>query len=103
LQKYADALYSQARGLAAWTGLRYGAAIAAIVWLAIVATPSLARMATDASGANTAALIAAVIGFLFGYNVGKVRAFGLMLQAQQVLCQRQIELNTRKQNTAAAA
>jgi hypothetical protein len=38
-----------------------------------------------------------------GYNAGKVKAFSYMLQVQQVLCQRQIELNTRKQEVGMAA
>lgn len=100
LQKYADILYSQARSLAAWTALRYGAALAVIVWLAAAASVPLARMRFDMSTANGAALIAGFIGLLIGYNAGKVKAFSLVLQAQQVLCQRQIELNTRRQESA---
>ena len=103
LQKYADILYSQARSLAAWTALRYGAAFAVVVWLVVaIATPA-ARLRFDTSTANGAALIAGFIGLLLGYNAGKVKAFALMLQAQQVLCQRQIELNTRPKDAAMSA
>ncbi|HEY7405367.1 MAG TPA: hypothetical protein VIB39_17710 [Candidatus Angelobacter sp.] len=104
LQKYADILYSQARSLAAWTALRYGVALAIVVWLAVaVATAPLARMRFDMSTANGTALVAGFIGLLIGYNAGKVKAFALMLQAQHVLCQRQIELNTRRQDSAMMA
>jgi membrane associated rhomboid family serine protease len=103
LQKYADILYSQARSLAAWTALRYGVIFAVVVWLAITIISPLLRMRIDTSIANTGALIAGFIGLLIGYNSGKVKAFALMLQAQQVLCQRQIELNTRKQEAGQAA
>jgi hypothetical protein len=103
LQKYADILYSQARGLAVWTALRYGVVLAVITWIAAVLVIPVARIQFDSSGANVCALIAGVIGLLVGYNTGKVKAFALVLQAQQVLCQRQIELNTRKQEVAQAA
>ena len=102
LQKYADILYAQARSLAAWTALRYGIVFAVVAWLAIAIASPVARMRIDTSTVNGGALIAGFIGLLMGYNAGKVRAFALMLQAQQVLCQRQIELNTRKQNAAVA-
>jgi membrane associated rhomboid family serine protease len=103
LQKYADVLYSQARSLAVWIALRYGVLLAVVVWLALAIVSPFARMRIDTSSANTCALIAGFIGLLIGYNSGKVKAFSLLLQAQQVLCQRQIELNTRKQEAAQAA
>lgn len=76
---------------------------AVVVWLAIAIVSPLTRMRIDTSAANAGALIAGFIGLLIGYNSGKVKAFSLVLQAQQLLCQRQIELNTRKQETAQAA
>lgn len=103
LQKYADILYRQAKSLAAWTALRYGVVLGVIVWLAVAIASPIARMRIDTSSGNTAALIAGFIGLLIGYNSGKIKAFSLVLQAQQVLCQRQIELNTRTQGTAMAA
>jgi membrane associated rhomboid family serine protease len=100
LQKYSDILYAQARSLAAWTALRYGAIFAIVTWLAVAVASPLTRMRIDTSTVNTIALIAGFVGLLMGYNTGKVKAFSLVLQAQQVLCQRQIELNTRKQDAA---
>lgn len=103
LQKYADVLYGQARSLAAWTAIRYALAFGVVVWLAVGMLLPIMRMRPDISSMNGSALFAALIGALLGYNAGKIKAFSLMLQAQQVLCQRQIELNTRKQDAAMAA
>jgi membrane associated rhomboid family serine protease len=82
--------------------LRYGVIFAVVVWLAIAIVSPFARMGIDTSAANIGALVAGFIGLLIGYNSGKAKAFSLVLQAQQVLCQRQIELNTRKQEAAQA-
>lgn len=40
--------------------------------------------------------LSAVVGGIFGYLVGANRAVMLKLQAQTVLCQLQIEINTRR-------
>lgn len=42
----------------------------------------------------TVVIIGAVIGALFGFLIGKERAFKLKLEAQVALCQVQIEKNT---------
>lgn len=39
--------------------------------------------------------IVTVLGAAAGFAAGKQKAFRLKLQAQQILCQRQIEINTR--------
>jgi hypothetical protein len=103
LQKYADILYDQARSLAAWTALRYALALGIVIWLVVGMLSPLLRVRPDISTMNVSALFAALVGALIGYNTGKIKAFSLMLQAQQVLCQRQIELNTRKNDGAMAA
>jgi hypothetical protein len=103
LQKYGDILYDQARALATWTALRYGVLAGTVTWLAVIIVFPIMRMRIDISSANITGLIAAVIAGLLGYQTGKVKAFALMLQAQQVLCQRQIELNTRRQDAAMVA
>lgn len=103
LQKYADTLYSQARSLAGWTALRYAFVLGVIGWFAVAFINSAIRLRFDFASLNAAGLIAAGVGALIGYEIGKAKAFALMLQAQQVLCQRQIELNTRRQDAAMAA
>jgi len=46
--------------------------------------------------------IAAVLFAIMGYVIGSGRAFLLKFQAQQALCHRQIELNTRTASGANA-
>jgi len=41
-------------------------------------------------------LFLTLIGVLAGAGAGRRKAFMLKLQAQQILCQRQTEINTRK-------
>jgi hypothetical protein len=87
LQKFAEKLYARANSIiAAWSlvGL-----IAAGVGGAFIV------MALDSSSRLEIIAIAAVLGAIFGFVMGSSKAFLLKLQAQQALCQRQIELNTR--------
>jgi hypothetical protein len=80
LQRYADILYSQAKSIIAWTALKYGVILGALGWLVVSLGSPLVRVGIDISAAN-----------------------GTKLQAQPILCQRQIELNTRRADAAASA
>ena len=44
-----------------------------------------------------------VFAMVAGIAAGRAKAFDLKLEAQKVLCQRQVELNTRAQSQASAA
>lgn len=94
LQQYADDLYSQAKGIVLWTTLRYGAAVFLIALVAVAAIGSQTRM--DPSSARILIGILTFVGILAGLDAGRRRAFSLKLQAQELLCQRQIELNTHR-------
>ena len=93
LQEHVDALYSRATALAAI----YAAAGAVIAWAAVYfLEPRILtdlRLPTDYGLIPfqlIAAVIAAVVGGVWGYGKG----LALKLQAQMALCQRKIEQNT---------
>lgn len=86
IQAFADRLYDQARSIVityGFAGLFFGAIAGAF------AGYSIARDAVA-----IVAGICALLGLLFGVSAGRARAFVLKLQAQQALCQVQIEQNT---------
>lgn len=92
LQRYADKLYSRANGIIrSWTlaGLIAGAVGGWFVEKAI-----------DTGSAAVVLGATAVLGAVVGYMMGPSRAFLLKLTAQQALCYRQIELNTRPRGDA---
>jgi len=98
LQQYADDLYRQAKGIIVWTAVRYGAAVFLVSFLVSMAVASTQKnVSTDAANSGLIlVLFLALIGIAVGVDAGRRKAFMLKLQAQQILCQRQTELNTRK-------
>lgn len=56
-----------------------------------------------ASSGPAVAVGMGVVAVLVGIDVGRKKAFRLKLQAQQILCQRQIEVNTRAREQPLAA
>jgi hypothetical protein len=98
LQEYADDLYQQAKGIIVWTAIRYGLGVFIASWVFIMAVAASQRnIGSDAtSSAMALSLFLAILGVLAGIGAGRRKAFMLKLQAQQVLCQRQTEINTRK-------
>lgn len=90
LQEYVDSLYSKAQWIAAQYALG-GAMIGLIVGWTI---QELAKASLGESSAPViiCVLISAVIGFAYGRGKG----FEYRLRAQTLLCQMQIECNTRK-------
>jgi hypothetical protein len=95
LQEYANDLYRQAKGLVFWTAVRYGLAVFIASWLiSLAVVASQKRISSDA--ANSGVILVTVLGTAFGIDAGRRKAFMLKLHAQQILCQRQTELNTRK-------
>jgi len=81
-----------------WSAVRYGL----VVFLAsfgtiMVAASSQKNVSTDAANSGMMlVLFLTLIGIAVGVDAGRRKAFMLKLQAQQILCQRQTELNTRK-------
>ena len=98
LQRYADDLYRQAKWIMVWSAVRYGL----IVFLAsfgtiMVVASSQKNVSTDAANSGMMlVLFLTLIGIAVGVDAGRRKAFMLKLQAQQILCQRQTEINTRK-------
>lgn len=90
LQDYADDLYKQARYIVIRTALKYGL----IVFLvSILGCFIMARLAgPEVSDAVPAIVIfLTLVGIAAGVDAGRREAFSLKLQAQELLCQRQIE------------
>lgn len=101
-QKCADELYRQAKWIVITMAFRYGFSTLVIAELLkeILPYPVIRDLGPNAEGI---ALVLALIGVALGVGAGRRKAFALKLQAQQVLCQREIELNTRQQGKALAA
>ena len=99
LQQYADDLYSKAKSIAVTTALIYVLVVFVISFVLVAAMPRVIPAEADL----TILAISTVIGICAGVDAGRRKAFSLKLQAQQILCQRQIELNTRQAMSSAAA
>jgi uncharacterized integral membrane protein len=105
LQNYADALYRKA----AWVTLKCaaigGVVVAVLTGVACYAVSSSVQsrgVPAGADNSSTAAVLVVlggVLGALIGVAVGQRRAFEYRLQAQTVLCQLNIEYNTRQKPT----
>jgi hypothetical protein len=96
LQQYADQLYSQAKWIVFWMALKYGIIVfLAAFGLAFAVGSQRQIEASTASSWLAIAAILTVAGIFAGVDAGRRKAFNLKLQAQELLCQRQIELNTR--------
>lgn len=92
LQDYADSLYRKAAWVTFWCGI-VGAIIGVVIAL-ILAYGVFSAQSADSS--NTAAsVVFGIVGALIGVAIGQRRSFEYRLQAQTVLCQMQIEYNTR--------
>jgi len=101
LQQYADDLYQQAKWIVVMSALRYGLAVFLVSFgISMMAASSQKQVSTDAANSGVIlVLFLTVVGIAVGVDAGRRKAFMLKLQAQQILCQRQTELNTRKQLT----
>ena len=99
LQQYADDLYQQAKWIVVMSALRYGVAVFVVSFgISMVLASSQKPIPTDSANAVVVpVLFLTLIGILVGADAGRRKAFMLKLQAQQILCQRQTEINTRKQ------
>jgi len=97
LQQYADTLYRQAQSTVFWTILRYGFTTFLLALVAAVAVDWFGHVGSDSEPMlyGWALIPATLVGGIAGAAVGRRKAFQLKLLAQQALCQRQIEMNTR--------
>ena len=102
LQQYADDLYRQAKWIIFGTALRYF--LAALVLSIACGAALMYAQPGLANGAGVWIMaIFSAIGIAAGVDAGKKKAFELKLKAQQILCQVQIEENTRIQGKSLAA
>jgi len=62
----------------------------------IVGAVALGVASNQSSSSAVLTLVGALLGALLGISIGRGRAFVYQLQAQQALCQVEIELNTRR-------
>jgi hypothetical protein len=91
LQQYADALYSRAMFVqiaVTCLGLIFGGVLGAAL-----------PVTTRKPDSSITLLFAAVCGAV-GFAIGRAMAFKYKLEAQQALCQLQIEINTRPETAA---
>jgi hypothetical protein len=101
LQQFADDLYARARWIVFTTALVYtfvgfgGSAVLA----AFVET---SQHVPETTG-NGVILFFTLLFCAIGINSGRSKAFRMKLQAQEILCQRQIEINLRPATKANAA
>jgi len=98
LQQYANRLYSRANGImVAFTllSLGIGGIGGGVLGLASSGDLSAAAPNFDSNMVPILLAVGAFAGVVVGFILGSGKAFTLKLQAQQALCQRQIELNTR--------
>ena len=101
LQEYADDLYKQAQYIVITTAIRYGLLtflVSVVVLGGLLAYISSQYRVTGSDlGSWSFLIILAVtaIGVAAGLSEGRRKAFMLKVKAQELLCQRQIEFNTR--------
>jgi hypothetical protein len=97
LKSYADKLYQQARMITLNTTLRYLAGVFVLslvpVWFLHATGAALQNEQAYAMGIGVSVVLM-IAATMIGVERGMSRAFQLKLEAQQLLCQMQIEKNT---------
>lgn len=93
LQQYADELYAQANWVIVSTALVYGFVTFAVCFT--LSNGGTFFRSTYHLSIQPGVLLVALIGAAVGVAAGRRKAFKLKLEAQTLLCQRQVELNTR--------
>lgn len=98
LQGHVDWLYRQARWIIAWTTVRWAVMGVAFGLLAVFVIQFVDRSSfrnlQESSGIG--GFICGAIGLVVGLNKGFDLATRLRLEAQKLLCDMQIERNTRR-------
>jgi len=98
LQEYADALYEQARHIIVRTAISYGLItflVSALLSGVVFAYIAHEYQTNEGNSLLFSVIIFTALGIAVGISEGRRKAFNLKVEAQQLLCQRQIELNTR--------
>ena len=93
LQQYADDLYAQARWVIYSTAFIYGLVTFGVTFL--ISNGATFFKSNFNLSFQPGVLLIALIGAAVGVSAGRKKAFKLKLEAQTLLCQRQVELNTR--------
>lgn len=93
LQQFADDLYARARTIVFTEAVKYAVIAFALSW-AIAFGVRTAKPKADVEPLGGAVIVGA-IGAAVGVSAGRTKAFKLKVEAQTLLCQRQVELNTR--------
>jgi hypothetical protein len=102
LQQYADDLYRQAQSIMVWTAIKYGSLVFLLSLIALSAFNAAQRSASDVSTGLVVVAVLTAVGVVVGVGAGRLKAFNLKLEAQRLLCQLQIEQNTRTVDKAMA-
>lgn len=94
LQQYAESLYRQARWIVFSTASTYG------FFAFLFAVPAALMLSAQAREIPKdtwvgAILVVTLLGIGIGVSAGQRKALELRLRAQEILCQREIEMNTR--------
>jgi hypothetical protein len=95
LQEYADQLYRRASWIVFWMALRYGLAAFLVIGILAAVFVSLNPANSSPASVSIPSFVGLAVGIFIGIDAGRRKSFNLKLQAQQLLCQRKIELNTR--------
>ena len=103
LQDYADDLYKQARSIIMWTTIKYGLVCFVLSLVFVNVINGTQKGGMDSNLMVIVVGVVTILGALTGYGAGKLKAFQLKLEAQKLLCQRQIEQNTKTTDKAMAA
>lgn len=101
LQQFADDLYARARWIVFTTALVY-------TFVGFVGSAILSAFMQSSMHVPDMTAIGIVVTFTLvfcavGISSGRAKAFQLKLQAEQTLCQRQIEINSRPATKANSA
>ena len=103
LQRFADELYRQSKWIIFGTALRYCLVIFLLAFVACFALGIQQPQFALSNDGLVVACIVSLIGIPIGIEAGRKKAFELKLKAQQILCQVQIEANTRIQEKSLTA
>lgn len=94
IQQFADDLYARAKAIVITEAIKYAAIAFVIAWgiaYGIKTTSPMSDLQPGLPG-----VIAGAIGAAVGVSSGRAKAFKLKVEAQTLLCHRQVELNTRE-------
>ena len=93
--QFADELYQKAKGIVMETTLYYGVITFFVSFFLFAGLPRLGLVV----GPGPLLMLAITsLGVGAGMSAGRKKAFAMKLQAQQILCQLQIESNIRARN-----